>query len=69
MKRRIEIRKWFLDQEITQKQIAREARVSHQLVTMVVAGKRKNGAVITALAKHGFPSQLLPDGDKETEVA
>jgi transposase len=67
--RRAEIRKWFIDQGarcgLTQRRIAEEAGVSFQLVTMVLAGTRKNEAVLEALGKHGFPSELL----KEKEVA
>lgn len=61
MRRRIEIRKWFLDNEITQRQIARETSVSHQLVCMVLAGTRKNEVVMSALVKYGFPVRLLVD--------
>lgn len=58
-RRRIEIRKWFLDAEITQQQIAKEAGVSQTLVTLVIGGRRRNEAVLEALRKHGFPMELL----------
>jgi DNA-binding transcriptional regulator LsrR (DeoR family) len=66
--RRIAIRKWFLDARITQRQIAIEAGVSHQLVTMMMAGLRRNDAVLAVLGKHGFPMNLLND-DEDTDAA
>jgi transcriptional regulator with XRE-family HTH domain len=71
MNRRIKIKQWFLAAEaqgrkVTQRQIAKEANVSHQLVCMILAGTRKNEAVKAALARHGFPVDLLDAKDDDS---
>jgi transcriptional regulator with XRE-family HTH domain len=66
MNRKIEIRKWFLDQGLTERQIAREAGVSFQLVWMVLEGSRRNALVLSALAAHGFPAELLPEAEEKS---
>lgn len=62
-KQRGQIRNWFWDEELTQRQIAREAGVSYQLVCMVLAGTRRNEEVLAVLKEHGFPMELLEQDD------
>ncbi len=74
---RNEIKKWMIDEGITQAQIAREANVSQGLVCMVLSGMRKNKTrrkdskvqlVITLLKGHGCPPEFL-SGIKNSKAA
>lgn len=56
---RIEIKKWLLDRDLTQAQVAREAGVSKGLVSMVLKGERGSPRVRRVLAAHGCPEGLL----------
>ncbi|HOV88242.1 MAG TPA: hypothetical protein PLM79_17940 [Syntrophobacteraceae bacterium] len=56
---RDEIRKWMIDEGVTQAQIAREARVSKALVSLVIKGERQNDLVVTLLRGHGCPEEYL----------
>lgn len=58
---RKEIRKWMIDAELTSVQLAKELGVTSQLVTMMLAGKRKRQAAKLAelLLKHGCPAEHL----------
>ncbi|MCE5242893.1 MAG: hypothetical protein LLF99_06815 [Desulfobacteraceae bacterium] len=56
---RIEIKKWLLDQGLTQTAIAREARVSSALVSLTLQGKRKSPQVIQVLLARGCPEELI----------
>lgn len=70
---RNEIKKWMIDEGITQAQIAREARVSQALVSMILKGERVNKLrnreskvqlVITLLKGHGCPEEYLGSSKK-----
>jgi len=53
------IKKWMIDSGITSAQIAREAKVSKALVSMVLSGMRKNIVIMTLLKGHGCPAEYL----------
>jgi hypothetical protein len=56
---RKEIRKWMIDANLTQGQIAREARVSRTMVSLVISGQRKHKLVTVLLKGHGCPEEYL----------
>ncbi len=56
---RKEIRQWMIREDLTQIQIAREARLSQPLVSMVIKGERRNKLVLTLLKGHGCPPEYL----------
>jgi len=55
----IEIKKWLLDQWLTQRQIAREAGVSPCCVSLVIQGKKKSRYVREVLCWYGCPRRFL----------
>ena len=63
MTSRIEIKKWMLDQGLTQVEIAKELGVSKSLVNKCISGSRKNPDVITALVERGCPEKYLDKSD------
>ena len=56
---RIEIKKWLLDQGVTQTAIARDANVSRALVSLTLKGQRRNIKVLAALRARGCPEEFI----------
>lgn len=50
-----QIKKWLIDKELTQAEIAREAGLHRNIVHMTVKGIAKNRKVIECLIRHGCP--------------
>ncbi len=53
------IKKWLIDLNMTQDQIAKAAGVSRPLVSLTISGRRKNKQVIDFLLSKGCPRNLL----------
>jgi len=62
---RKEIKKWLIDQELSQKEIAIDLGVSEALVSLTIAGRKKNRRVIEALRQRGCPAEFLGSGKGE----
>lgn len=58
-RRFIEIKKWLLDNGLTQKAIADEAGVTGPAVSHVCRGIVANSKIKEVLLKHGCPRELL----------
>lgn len=75
MMRRIWIRRWLLENRITQASIAEDAGVSWALVSLYIKGDRISGKkakkVKDALRKRGCPWEILEFGvgNQKQEVA
>jgi DNA-binding transcriptional regulator LsrR (DeoR family) len=53
------LKKWLIDLDMTQQDIANECGVSRPLVNMTIAGTRRNKKVIDFLLSRGCPMGLL----------
>lgn len=67
--RQVAIKKWLLDQGLTQAQFAREAGVSEALVSLVIKGKKGSPRVLAVLKKHGCPQRFLVSPAPQDSVA
>lgn len=57
--KRVEIKKWLMDQGVSQAEIARRLMVSAALVSMTIKGDRSSPRVLDALKAMGCPEDLL----------
>jgi hypothetical protein len=68
-----EIKKWLIDADLTQAQIAREAKVVKAVVTMAIQGKWNSGPaverVLAVLRKKGCPEEFLKVPEKPDKAA
>jgi len=56
-----EVRKWLIDAEMSQNEIAELANVSKTLVSLVIKGERRSERVTRVFAELGCPKEFFED--------